>query len=107
MRASMALRNPRGRFRNTMITSPTAAPREMLVLGLETSCDETAAALIVRGLDGRGRILSNVIRSQLDLHRAYGGVVPEIAARAHLEILDALVSQALAETSLTIESIDA
>ena len=82
-------------------------PKELLVLGLETSCDETAAALVVRGLDSRGRILSNVVRSQLDLHRVYGGVVPEIAARAHLEILDTLISQAFAETSLTVESIDA
>jgi len=85
----------------------SATPRELLVLGLETSCDETAAALVVRGLDGRGRILSNVVRSQLDLHWAFGGVVPEIAARAHLEVLDALIAQALDETSLTIGSIDA
>ena len=85
----------------------TPQPRELLVLGLESSCDETAAALVVRGLDGRGRILSNVVRSQLDLHRVYGGVVPEIAARAHLEVLDTLIAQAFAETSLTIESIDA
>ena len=90
-----------------MTSSLSTIPREWLVLGLESSCDETAAALVVRGIDGRGRILSNVVRSQLDLHRAYGGVVPEIAARAHLEILDTLIAQALAETSLTIESIDA
>ena len=88
------------------LNSP-AAPKELLVLGLETSCDETAAALVVRGLDGRGRIVSNVVRSQLDLHRAYGGVVPEIAARAHLEILDTLITQALTETGLTLGSVDA
>jgi len=85
----------------------SAVPRELLVLGLETSCDETAAALVVRRPDGGGRILSNVVRSQIDLHRIYGGVVPEIAARAHLEILDALISQTFAETGLTIDSIDA
>ena len=90
------------------MTNPVSAtPRELLVLGIETSCDETAAALVVRGIDGRGRILSNVVRSQLDQHRAYGGVVPEIAARAHLEILDKLIVQALNETSLTLDSIDA
>ena len=85
----------------------SAAPRELLVLGIETSCDETAAALVVRGIDGRGRILSNVVRSQLEQHRGYGGVVPEIAARAHLEILDQLIAQAFRETSLTLDSIDA
>ena len=90
-----------------MINPVSATPRELLVLGIETSCDETAAALVVRGIDGRGRILSNVVRSQLDQHRAYGGVVPEVAARAHLEILDKLIAQAFSETSLTLDSIDA
>ncbi len=83
------------------------SPRELLVLGIETSCDETAAALVARSPDGRGRILSNVVRSQLEQHRAYGGVVPEIAARAHLEILDSLIAQALEQTSLTLSSVDA
>jgi len=90
-----------------MTQSAPASPRELLVLGIETSCDETAAALVVRSPDGRGRILSNVVRSQLDQHRPYGGVVPEIAARAHLEILDTLIAQALEETSLTLSSVDA
>ncbi|MCB1518498.1 MAG: tRNA (adenosine(37)-N6)-threonylcarbamoyltransferase complex transferase subunit TsaD, partial [Hyphomicrobiaceae bacterium] len=52
-----------------------------MVLGLESSCDETAAAIVVRHADGRGEVLSNVVRSQIDEHRAYGGVVPELAAR--------------------------
>ena len=66
----------------------------MLVLGIETSCDETAAAVVER-LDGRYRILSSVVTSQIDLHARFGGVVPEIASRAHLELLPAAVSQAL------------
>ena len=70
----------------------------MTVLGIETSCDETAAAVVRRAADGSGQILSNVVRSQLDLHAAYGGVVPEIAARAHVELLDAAISQALARS---------
>ena len=90
-----------------MTKSALPSPRELLVLGIETSCDETAAALVVRSPDGRGRILSNVVRTQLEQHRAYGGVVPEIAARAHLEILDRLIVQALEETSLTLSSVDA
>lgn len=79
----------------------------LIVLGIETSCDETAAAIVRRAGDGRGEILSNVVRSQLDLHAVYGGVVPEIAARAHVELLDAAILQALSEASLGFEDIDA
>ena len=57
----------------------------LTVLGIETSCDETAASLVRLAADGSGAILSNVVRSQLDLHAVYGGVVPEIAARAHVD----------------------
>ncbi|MCL2029065.1 MAG: tRNA (adenosine(37)-N6)-threonylcarbamoyltransferase complex transferase subunit TsaD [Deltaproteobacteria bacterium] len=64
----------------------------MLVLGLESSCDETAAALYENGV-----VLSSVVRGQVDLHRCYGGVVPEIASRAHLEAIDQVAVQALAE----------
>ena len=60
----------------------------MLVLGIETTCDETAAAVVERDEDGRGEILSNIVLSQTDEHATYGGVVPEIAARAHVEALD-------------------
>jgi N6-L-threonylcarbamoyladenine synthase len=69
--------------------------RETLVLGIETSCDETAAAVVLRDASGHGKILSNVVRSQWEQHRAFGGVVPEIAARAHVECLDTLVAEAL------------
>jgi N6-L-threonylcarbamoyladenine synthase len=78
----------------------------LTVLGIETSCDETAAALVRRRVDGKGEILANVVRSQLDLHAAYGGVVPEIAARAHIELLDAAIKQALAEAKLDVAKID-
>ena len=67
----------------------------MLVLGLETTCDETAAAVVSLGADGRGVILSNEVFSQIALHSAYGGVVPEIAARAHVEVIDRLTARAL------------
>lgn len=72
----------------------------LLVLGIETSCDETAAAVVARDGPAGGRILSNVVRSQLAEHRPYGGVVPEIAARAHVECLDGIVAAAMAETGL-------
>src|SRR3990172_12158427 len=80
---------------------------QVTVLGIETSCDETAASLVRRKADGSGEILSNVVRSQLDLHAAYGGVVPEIAARAHVELRDAAIGQALTEAGLGFDAIDA
>ena len=67
----------------------------MVVLGIETTCDETAAAVVERPDEGRGRILSNIVLSQIDEHPAFGGVVPEIAARAHVEIIDSLIVRAL------------
>ncbi|MEO8114689.1 MAG: tRNA (adenosine(37)-N6)-threonylcarbamoyltransferase complex transferase subunit TsaD [Phenylobacterium sp.] len=70
------------------------------VLGLETSCDETAAAVVRRHADGRIEVLSSVVASQIAAHAPYGGVVPEIAARAHVEIIDAIAEQALADAGL-------
>jgi tRNA N6-adenosine threonylcarbamoyltransferase len=74
----------------------------MLVLGIETSCDETSVAV----LDGEGRVLSNVVSSQLAAHAPYGGVVPEIAARAHLENLPVAFEQALGEANTDVSGID-
>ncbi|MBT3810842.1 MAG: tRNA (adenosine(37)-N6)-threonylcarbamoyltransferase complex transferase subunit TsaD, partial [Rhodospirillaceae bacterium] len=74
----------------------------MRVLGIETSCDETAAAIVS---DDRS-ILSNVVLSQLDDHRPFGGVVPEIAARAHLEHLDSIIARALDEAGIDLEELD-
>ncbi len=80
----------------------------MRVLGIETSCDETAVAIVEAAADDRpvGRILANVVYSQLTEHRRFGGVVPEIAARAHLERLDGLVADALAEAKLGLSDLD-
>jgi N6-L-threonylcarbamoyladenine synthase len=77
----------------------------LLVLGIETSCDETAAAVVARDASGHGRLLANVVRSQVDEHSPYGGVVPEIAARAHVECLDIMVKAALAEAGVTLEDL--
>lgn len=79
----------------------------LTILGIETSCDETAAAVVVRDEAGQGTILGDVVLSQLDEHSAYGGVVPEIAARAHVEALDDLIRQALAKANMTLADIDA
>src|SRR5258708_10417316 len=69
----------------------------MLVLGIETTCDETAAAVVERQSDGSGKILSNIVRSQTSEHARFGGVVPEIAARAHVDLLDGIVDSAMKE----------
>lgn len=82
-----------------------AAP-EQTILGIETSCDETAAALVRRHADGSGEILANIILSQIKDHAPYGGVVPEIAARAHASHLDRLIARALDEAHLTLDDID-
>jgi N6-L-threonylcarbamoyladenine synthase len=86
---------------------PRSAPAsDLVVLGLETSCDETAAAVVRRRAAGTGDILSNVVLSQVTAHAAYGGVVPEIAARAHIAHLDRLVGQALSEANLGFGDLD-
>jgi N6-L-threonylcarbamoyladenine synthase len=72
----------------------------MLVLGIETTCDETAAAVVERSGDGSGRILSNIVRSQIEEHARFGGVVPEIAARAHVDALDGIVERAMKEAGI-------
>ncbi len=79
----------------------------MRILGIETSCDETAASVVERDAQGKGHILSDVVLSQIEDHAPYGGVVPEIAARAHVEALDSLVKQALAQANLELDDIDA
>ena len=78
----------------------------MIVLGIETTCDETAAAVVERFEDGRGTILSNVILSQVSEHAAFGGVVPEIAARAHVEALDVIITRAMNEAGRTYDDLD-
>lgn len=84
-----------------MIDLPPAAST-LTVLGIEASCDETAASVVERLADGSGRILSNVVRSQWEEHRKFGGVVPEIAARAHVSCLDLLIAEALSESGKSL-----
>ena len=90
-----------------MSAVPPVNGSSLLVLGLETSCDETAAAVVSRTGAGEGRILSNIVRSQFDLHKIYGGVVPEIAARAHTECLDDIVKAAMDEAGVRFDGLDA
>ena len=79
----------------------------MLVLGIETTCDETAAAVVERQSDGSGRILSNIVRSQTTEHARFGGVVPEIAARAHVDLLDGIVGQAMKDADVGFAQLSA
>ena len=76
---------------------------DVLILGIESSCDETAAAVVKNGRE----VLSNVISSQIAIHTLYGGVVPEIASRKHIEKINQVIEQALKEADVTLEQIDA
>ncbi len=76
---------------------------DTLILGIESSCDETAASVIKNGR----YIMSNVISSQIDLHKKYGGVVPEIASRKHVELIMPVIHQALEEAGVSLKEIDA
>lgn len=78
----------------------------MIVLGIETTCDETAAAVVERLDDGSARILSNIVLSQVSEHAAFGGVVPEIAARAHVEALDTIIAKAMREAGFGYDRLD-
>jgi len=74
----------------------------MRILGIESSCDETAAAIVEDG----HLLLSNVVRTQIDIHKVYGGVVPEVAARSHIEVINPVIEEALTEANLTWSDID-
>src|ERR1700684_2874314 len=78
-----------------------------LVLGIETTCDETAAAVVERSSDGTATILSNIVRSQTEEHAIYGGVVPEIAARAHVDLLDGIVAAAMKDAGVGFAQLSA
>ncbi len=78
----------------------------MRVLGIETTCDETAAAVVRLTPEGAGEILADEVMSQIAAHAAYGGVVPEIAARAHVEIVDMLIARALAKAGVAAKDLD-
>ena len=77
--------------------------KDVLILAIESSCDETAAAVVKNGRD----VLSNIIYSQIELHKLYGGVVPEIASRKHIEKINPVITAALDEANVTLEDIDA
>jgi N6-L-threonylcarbamoyladenine synthase len=77
--------------------------KDLVILGIETSCDETSSAILRNGRD----VLSNIINSQIDIHKEYGGVVPEIASRSHLEVINQVVEYSLEKANITFNDIDA
>ena len=81
--------------------------KKPLILGIESSCDETAASIISENSQGNPIVLSNIVSSQVDIHKEFGGVVPELAARSHIEKIDWIVQKAIAESGTKVEEIDA
>ena len=81
--------------------------KKPLILGIESSCDETAASLITENEQGIPVVLSNIISSQIDVHKKFGGVVPELAARSHIEKIDWIVQKAISASGKKIQEIDA
>ena len=77
--------------------------KDVIILGIESSCDETAASVVKNGRE----VLSNVVLSQIDIHKLYGGVVPEIASRNHVEAIDKVVAQALTDAGVTLADLSA
>ena len=74
--------------------------KKLTFLGIETSCDETAASIVREKPDGTGEILSNIVSSQVEEHKEFGGVVPEVAARAHVEKIEFIIKKALKKSNL-------
>ena len=81
--------------------------KKPLILGIESSCDETAASIISENNLGNPVVLSNIISSQVDVHKEFGGVVPELAARSHMEKIDWIVKKAIDDSGIKINEIDA
>ena len=80
--------------------------KKLIFLGIETSCDETAAAIVQENSEGTANILSNIVSSQIEEHKEFGGVVPELAARAHVENIDYIINKALTDSKISLEQVD-
>ena len=81
--------------------------KKIIILGIESSCDETAVAIIQENMNNKPSILSNIVSSQVDVHKEFGGVVPELAARSHIEKIDLIAKKAIKESKIKIKEIDA
>ena len=81
--------------------------KKPLILGIESSCDETAASIVTENDNGNPIVLSNIVSNQIEVHKEFGGVVPELAARSHVEKIDSIVKKAINESGIKTEEIDA
>ena len=81
--------------------------KKPIILGIESSCDETAASIITENDQGFPIILSSIISSQIDIHKDFGGVVPELAARSHIEKIDIITKKAIEDSGVNLKDIDA
>jgi len=81
--------------------------KKPVILGIETSCDETAVSLIKSDDSGIPKILSNIVSSQFDVHKEFGGVVPELAARSHVEKIDLIAKKAIKESGVSLDKVSA
>ena len=81
--------------------------KKPIILGIESSCDETAVSIIQENNKGQPSILSNIVSSQVDVHKEFGGVVPELAARSHIEKIDLIAKKAIKESKIKLQDIDA
>ena len=81
--------------------------KKILILGIESSCDETSVSVVERSSTKKVNILSNIVKSQLSVHQDFGGVVPELAARAHSEIIDKLILMAIKKANIEFKDLNA
>ena len=81
--------------------------KKPLILGIESSCDETAASIVTENDNGNPIVLSSIVSSQIEVHKEFGGVVPELAARSHIEKIDSIVKKAIDDSGVEIKEIDA
>ena len=81
--------------------------KKPIILGIESSCDETAVSIIQENNKGQTSILSNIVSSQVDVHKEFGGVVPELAARSHIEKIDLIAKKAIEKSKVKLKDIDA
>ena len=80
--------------------------KKLTFLGIETSCDETAASIVQENLDGSAKVLSSIVSSQIKEHEKFGGIVPELAARSHVENIEFIISKALKDAKVNFDQID-
>ena len=80
--------------------------KNLIFLGIETSCDETAASVVMSDKNGNAKILSNIVSSQINIHKPFGGIVPDLASKAHSERIDIIINKAITKSKISFKDID-